>query len=88
MAFPTGRLGTRLLAASVNGGHESLLVQRRAYIPVIGLPDDSEKLLHVFLVAESHDAFNQRSIIPAPIEDDHFTTRREMLHIALEIPLS
>ena len=37
--------------------------------------------------AESHDAFHAGTVVPAAIEQHHFTGGREMRDIALEVPL-
>src|SRR6202007_2137317 len=42
-----------------------------------------EEALMIPLGAEAHHIFNAGTIVPAPVEDDDFSCRREMLDIAL-----
>ena len=45
--------------------------------------------LAVFLVsAEAHDAFDTGAVVPGAVEHRDLAARRQMLHVALEIPLS
>ena len=37
--------------------------------------------------AEPHDRLNDGTVIPRPVKQDDFTGRRQMRHIALEVPL-
>ena len=48
---------------------------------------DLEKALVLRLGAKAHHVFYARPVIPAAIEDDDLTRRREVLHVALQINL-
>src|SRR5262245_15878181 len=47
-----------------------------------------KKGLMLFIGAESHDLFDASTIIPRTVEKNDFARRRQVLDVALEIPLS
>jgi hypothetical protein len=59
------------------GAHEHLLE----------LGARSEKLLVLLGRAEPHDALDAGAIVPAAIEEDDLPRRRQLRHVALEVPL-
>src|SRR5690349_14573411 len=46
-----------------------------------------EEILGLVGRAETHDLFDPGAIVPAAVEQHDLTTRRQMLDVALEIPL-
>src|SRR5262245_18574341 len=46
-----------------------------------------EELLVLFFRAESHHPFDAGAVVPAAVEQDHFSAGGKMRHIALEVPL-
>ena len=47
----------------------------------------AEELFQFVLRAEPHDPLDAGAVVPAAVEQHHFASRRQMRHIALEIPL-
>ena len=50
--------------------------------------DFAHEVFVLFLRAEAHDGFNPGAVVPGAVEEDEFALRREVRHIALEVPLS
>src|SRR5215468_6376829 len=46
-----------------------------------------KKLLVLFLGTKAHYVFNSGTVIPAPIEDDDFTSRWQLFNVALRMEL-
>ena len=44
--------------------------------------------MHLILGAEAHDALDAGAVVPAAVEQDDFAARRQVLDVALEIPLA
>src|SRR5262249_39753474 len=59
----------------------------RAYQHLLEERTGSQELLVLLVGAEAHDAFDPGAVVPAAIEEDHFTPGWQMRNIALEIPL-
>src|SRR5262249_14544755 len=51
------------------------------------LRNRAEKFLDIFLRAEAHDTFDASPVVPTAIEEDDFSTRWQVRHVSLEIPL-
>src|SRR5258708_31636827 len=46
-----------------------------------------EEFFVLFRGAKTHDIFHARAVVPAPVENDDFSGRREMRHISLDVHL-
>src|SRR5262249_32100430 len=55
---------------------------------LLGQRAEFEEAVVLFLAAETHDVFHTGAVVPAAVEDDDLTGRREMSHVALDIHLA
>jgi hypothetical protein len=77
------------MCCSFVGDREPVLQQpdARAHQHALELRHRAEELLHVVVVAEAHHALDTGAVVPAAVEQHHLAGRRQVLHIALEVPL-
>ncbi len=48
----------------------------------------AEEFVELFRRAEAHDALDTGAVVPGTVKQHHFARRRQMRHVALEIPLA